>query len=396
MKNFLRQTTTVQKQKWFLTAFLFAALGSNYYFQVTSLNKGFIEMASEMDKDKVEVTATAAVAVKAEATAAAVPCADCIAVPKAELENLRELAKKFKVWEAEKVAAVAKAETTAEKKERIEKDKEAKKLAEKEKLKEIKLARNKEFEEKMEEAVSECAGDIECLTDNMITLLENNTGKDKIDETTVKKAFNKHIAKDLKAALKNPRTAETLLPKLGLEIPTEYRYLKDKTVDMVKNEVLSRGLEINRNFRMADSFINAKRPDLAKQYYDLGKQQSYELNHSSDIIDRRTWLALREAQDSTTLEYIKNTYAPDVNKMLSNLTSVSGLENATGVTSNTNQANASARANSRSDNPTANPLNASTQMNTQNEKTQPALQRETGVQFLKTTDKPTGSRRARE
>ena len=94
MKNFLRPTTTVQKQKWFLTAFLFAALGSNYYFQTTSLDKGYLEMSSEKTAES------------SEGKASAVPCSDCDKVQLTQSEyteykSLKAIAEKVQALEAE-------------------------------------------------------------------------------------------------------------------------------------------------------------------------------------------------------------------------------------------------------------------------------------------------------
>ena len=226
MKNFLRQTTTVQKQKWFLTAFLFAALGSNYYFQTSSLDKGHFEMSSESIDAKVE------------GKAAVEPCADCdkVQLTQSEYKNLKALAAKVEALEAEKVKKEAaqkesekKVETAQEKRERQKEEKAEKDKAKKEKENDAKLARQDEFEGKMEDAASTCAGDVECSTGKMISLLERYSGKNKIDASVVTKVFNQYIAKDLKAALKNPESAEATLQslqQLGLEIPTDYRFLK--------------------------------------------------------------------------------------------------------------------------------------------------------------------------
>lgn len=400
MKHILKQATTTQKQKWFLSAFLFAALGSNYYYQVTSLNAGSFEMALEAAPKKAvkkDITVVEASAPKAS-------CTECetIEITKAEYKNLKALAEKVSVQEAEKTKkeSIKEPETYQEKRDRLKEEKAEKEKIKKDKENEAKLIRTDEFEGKMEDAASNCNGNVECTTGKMINLLERSTGKNKIDPSSVTKAFNQYIAKDLRAALRNPESAEIILQslqQLSTDIPSDYRFLKEKTVDILKNEALLKGLEINRNFKMADELTKAKKPIEASQYLSAALQQRDELTYSSNLMYQTTVQALQESKDLTTIDYIKRTYLPDINNLISNLANTNGLATSSATAATTlNQPSqatpSSTRSNTRLDISNSNTVDQKMTVNPQNlENNQNILN---GVQFGNPTTRPRGNRGA--
>ena len=343
--------TPAQKQKWILPTLLVAALASNYYFQVPSNNYGAIEMMSETATPKVEVKMTKPVDAKP-------------VDPKSEGEVVqlkKEDYQKFLAYmEKIKADSEKKPETEKEKRERAKKEKEdAKKEKEaikKEKDDDARAVRSENFTEQLKAAAATCNGDFKCSFGEMTTLLESLTGENKIDASVVTKAFNTYIAKDLRAALKNPDSAAdvlTTLHDMGADFPADYRFLKDKTVDVLKSDALVRGMEVNRNFKMADSFISAKRPIEARQYLMTAQQQREELTYSSNLIYATTMQGLQQGHDITSMDYMKRTYFPDVTKMIGNLSNLNGLgltDNSTTLSNEKNQSTASTRLATRSAN----------------------------------------------
>ncbi len=346
MKHDTNKKPSNQKQKWFLSALLFAALGSNYYFQTTSKNAGLLNMASNAENE----SGTAAHNAKADGASfqksavqgkVTTDCKDCITMTAAEFNNLKILAQKVAAQETE-----AKKETPEEKRNRIkdenlnkekvkrEKEKE-KKDAEKEKLIEQKKARTEEFKEKMAEAAKECKGDVECSTNEMVSLLQDYTGDSKIEPKDVKAAFNQYIAKDLNAALRDPEQAGVLLQALiqiNSDIPAEYRSLKEKTNDIIKTDSMRKGLEINSNFKMADLLTKAKRPTEAYNYLMMAKQQEASLIYSSDKMIGASLFGSQQAHDLATMDYIRRNYIPDFTKMLSSLANLNGVDTGSSAT----------------------------------------------------------------
>ncbi len=410
MKQDANQPSKMQMQKYFLSALLFAALGSNYYFQTNSKDNGHIELASAVDdlSNAADAAKTEkAVAHKAvEAKAASIACTDCIQISKLEYQNLKTLADKITAAEALKEKESVKAKETPQEKrirereEKLEKAKakkekeDEKKEAIKQKLNDEKEARNEDFKDKMEEAAASCKGDVECSSGKLVSLLNEYTDKNKIDSTVVNAAFNQYIAKDLKVALRDPQAASLILESLhqiNADLPVEYRNLKEKTVDILKNDAMLKSVEINRNYKLADMLTKAKRPTEAYEYLMNAKQQGDLLTYSSNMIYNSTIQGLQESHDLTTMDYIKRLYLPDMNKILSNLSNLNSLDTVLGTsttsTSTTlnqpNQGSQNTRGNSRSESASIT-TEQKTNVNQQNDSSNVL----NGVQFGSKTARP--------
>ncbi len=374
MKHDLAQARKQQKQKWFLSALLIAALGSNYYFQTPSLNHGSVDLASEAidqaaqkasKESKAETKSISKSKEDQSKTEGAPACTTCetVQLSKDDYQIFLAFMEKAKKDAAVKIDVTAAVETRQEKRDRLTQEKADKLQAKKDKENDDLQIRNQEFEDKMEEAALNCKGDSECSTSKMISLLGRYSGKNKVDTATASKVFNQYIAKDLRSALRNPESAESVLQslqKIGIEIPAQYRFLKDKTIDLVKNESLLKGMDINSNFKRADELTKAKKPIEASQYLTLALQQRDELANSSNVIYKTEMQSLLEANDTITLDYIKRTYLPDMTKLLSNLSNVnldSPLSSPTTQLNQPGSTTASTRGNSRADGSVTNPLN---------------------------------------
>ena len=365
MKNELTQARKQRKQKWFLPALLIAALGSNYYFQTPSLSHGSLDLASERVDRAAEKAISAGKPKDDQAKTEAAPtCPTCETVQLSKADYQMFLAFMDKVKKDSVVPAVDApvVETRQEKRDRLAQEKADKIQAKKDKEKDEQQVRNQDFEDKMEEVAASCNGDSECSTGKMISLLGHYSGKNKVDTATASNMFNKYVAKDLRIALRNPESADSVLQTLqqiGVETPAQYRSLKDKTIDLVKNESLLKGIDISSNFKRADELTKAKKPVEASQYLALALQQRDELTNTSNIIYQTEVQSLLESNDRITMDYIKRTYLPDMTKLISNLQT--GNIDTSSTSNQLNQPgtnNSSTRGNSRPDASIINPLNS--------------------------------------
>lgn len=297
---------TKQTSKWALSALLFAALGSQYYFSSYSNHQGSVELASEDDPSDMTEART-------------VFCDGCTSegITFKGPNALKESEKFLKLLEAKKAvgtrvvvaaAAPAKVETEAERDARIAKEKEAqiiadckykdtsaerarcqrearadarkeekeakeeaKRLAKEEKdakkkeiadakaekLKDAKEKRNDSFEIEVEKIANNCKNeDFGCFSNEFTALLSQFTGDKGIDSSVINKAYTKYLDKDLKAALRGSPEARqqalAVIESITGDLPKEHRIVKEKTIDALKAATISRGVEVNDKFRSAD------------------------------------------------------------------------------------------------------------------------------------------------
>lgn len=261
-------------QKWLLPTLLIAALGSQYYFSVSSKNMSVVEMAStdlenqilavtsildkkivlekprnigpidtskpkplayswsdlstNSDKATTNITDNSSSLIQTESSVIE-KCDSCVTLTKEEYQKTLELLKKLS--EEKKVVS------TTEKVEKKEKDDEEKvncndkeskvlrKRCEKNQKriaeKEAQEDRDDKFEEKYEELAENCdmgvdaESDLKCYADSFSDALKRfkgkGSGKNKgVSESVVRKVYNKNIKADLKQALTDPENEDAL------------------------------------------------------------------------------------------------------------------------------------------------------------------------------------------
>ncbi len=263
---------------------------------------------------KIEIIEDVATAAKTEEKTEA-PAEAIVETAKERRERLadeRQAAKELKE-EAKRIKAEEIADKKREKLEELQ--------AKKQEAKEI---RNEKFTDTAAAITEKCKDEgIECSASELTSLLSNYTDDKKIDSAVVSKVFNQVLAKDLRAALRNPedsQVAAQALFTIQSETPAEYRFLKIKTIDITRNEAISRALEVTRNFKMADQLTTAKRPLEAIQYINAGNAAAGAFDYSSRTITGSITSGLESAEDKTTMDYVNRVYMPDMQKIMTNLT----------------------------------------------------------------------------
>ncbi|MGZ3691799.1 MAG: hypothetical protein ACXVAX_09860, partial [Pseudobdellovibrio sp.] len=203
----------VINQKWVLSAFLIAALGSQYYFSTSSNSMSETELASTAPAPAPKATVDDATQILARASAAgasgtvsATPgvsttvtarpatessasttdCADCIRLSRADAEKIRSVLAEVAASRtttsspaattpANPLADCANEATQADK---LKCERQAREDArrdaadlKKEKDLDARLARNEDFLDKMDDAADKCRGDLDCITSRYTSLL---------------------------------------------------------------------------------------------------------------------------------------------------------------------------------------------------------------------------------
>lgn len=308
------------------------------------------------------------------------------------------------------VTEVPKNETAKERRERLaalkqeakEAKEEEKRLKQEEKRAEKleqKTERNERFAEKMEDVGEKCQENIECKTTAMTSLLSNYTGEKKIDAAVVNKAFNQYISKDLRAALSNrentPEVAEAIY-QLNAEIPNEYRFLKIKTIDAVKNESILRASEINRNYQMASHLTNANKPLEAEQYWRSANASANLFAYDYRVLRSSIVGGLDSSEDRATLTYVNSDYVPNMEKLMTSLMNPAGIEAAktNPAPTTTTSRSASARSSEISSEAAASTRNARSGNRTSNTVNKIGNADSSTVDFGSPNSSPRGNRRS--
>jgi hypothetical protein len=354
----------IPKQKWILSTLLVAALGSQYYFSISSKNLGAFDLASEAPNPQiqalVDVTAAlqrapapsavavtssadasrAAAPASADATPAAAPaatqgatqtaaCSDCVLLTKAEAERIRQILIEV-TGKPNPSAEVAVEETPAEKRRRLREEKEQKKIdeaqAKADKLREEKDARNDEFKDKMEDIASRCDGEITCLTSRYTSLLSRYSGKKKIDNSVAQAAYRIHIEKVLKASMSDESKSESVaeaLASLGSDVPNDYRQVKESAILAVKNAVSEKAISANKNFRLSEQLSKAGKVNESISIGQQAETDATDATGMANLYSSTLTQSLKDVSDSVTLAYM-NKLTPEVQRLLSNMRLTTG------------------------------------------------------------------------
>lgn len=353
----------LSSQKWILSTLLFAALGSQYYFSTSSKNAGFIEMsmlASQPEQSIIEVAAALersrppadvappvvatpspdatdgrTVRQKTEAINPAAPCSDCVVLTKAEAQRIREILNELKNQKATP-ASVDDTETAAERMRRLREEREDQrreaKLAKDEKKRDAELAkaekkkeeqdlRDEKFQTDFERLSARCS-DIECYSSSLASALNRYSDKSRmISSKVVNAVFMEHIAKDLKDGLKDPSnsSAKEALETLMAELPSAYKGLKTKTIDLAKSVTEPKAIEANESFKQAEALRKENKLTESNVAFTRATSQRAELESMLKSQYESIHDGTERADDRTTMTYYNVNYAKPARQWLADI-----------------------------------------------------------------------------
>lgn len=345
-------------QKWILSSLLIAALGSQYYFSASSKNSGLFEMSelaapqiqsitditAALERTKVAAPAVAPAPVaaaapsaepqkqKTEGVIAAAPCPDCVTLTAAEAKRIREILVEVtgkKVAKAEPAVAETVAEKMKREREEREEKRKEEKLAKEEKLREEALAkaekkkdeqaiRDEKFRSDYERLSKRCS-DVDCYSSTFALALNRYTSKDKlISPSVVKELFEENIAKELKDGLKDPenKKAQSALETLMADIPSAYKSIKNKSIDMAKSLAAPKAVEANASFKLGAQLGKANKVAESNAAYAKGREQKTELEKLLASHDSAITAGFDRAEDKSTLSYYNSNYAKPASQWL--------------------------------------------------------------------------------
>jgi hypothetical protein len=344
----------ISTKKWLLTASLFAVLAGNYSFQSSSLVAGTIDMSSEaapteegavqtppIQIDRSPVPPKPEAKTKTEASTTA-DCKDCKtpAVPTVtvNLEDYQKLLTRIKqlekAQEAKKEAANDGAEkpaketvvkeTAAEKRERLAEEKaekaQAKKDAEAEKMEE----RVAKFEDKMEQIKVKCEKDLACLTESFTSALSRFQGRNSIPAETVNKYFKSMISAPLARSLysddMSTAAAEVALAAIMSETSEQYGSgLKKITMDAVRYQSAVPAEQIKEGYKAANEYSKQNNPQAYFQQLQITQNEEKALKSKVSSYSQTIAQSLGANDDTSSLSYYKQSYLPNMNKIMSSM-----------------------------------------------------------------------------
>lgn len=376
-------------QRWILSTLLFAALGSQYYFSESSKNSGVIEMSSgagtpstitptaaatvdDMTKilnpefvfsssgisseipilnsdpnidllSKIDGTTSADVAAKKTTeAAAAAPCDGCVTLTKEQVERLRTLLLQARDGKTDKeeVALEVIDETPLEKKQRLRDEakdaRELAKQAKEDKKRSEQEDRDDKFVENFEDSVERCADDIECRAERFARALSRTSKSKPVSANVVNSTFKKYIETDLKEALSDPgnEDARNALKAIMSDIPSEYKSLKQKSINIAKSATEPKAIETNASFKQAEELRKANKLNESSQIFAQAMEEKKELELMINDQHEAITYGLDEVSDKSTLNYYNLNYAKDARKWLSNIMSGTDFKVDTDVITN--------------------------------------------------------------
>lgn len=363
------------KQKWVLSALLITALGSQYYFSTSSVQVSSVEMASTATVDSITENAQILAAVVApqnpsvpsvpvapsvppapvattEGVAPTVPCADCVILSRENAAKIHKILQDIidsRAAAATPEVAATPVETPLEKSRRLrEEAAETRRLAAEEKaakIREDKLMRNDEFKDKMEQAADRCAGDVSCISSRYTSLLSRYSGTRKVDQSVAAAAYARYIQPGLKAAVGadgNDALAQETLQNISMDIPLEYRAIKEASINDIKAVAQERALAANQDFRLADQYGKDKKYTESNQAFQQATVEARDFQSDMTLYQN----AIREgaSDDAATLAYMQRNFMPEIARLYGNMNNLNGLNMATSDDPNSPAASANRSA----------------------------------------------------
>ena len=382
----MKQLTT---KKWVLSGFLIAALGSQYYFSISSQNLSSTEMSSlsvASTENLVDVTAIVetqlaasatttvvkptagasetvivnpapVVAASADAskategvsTAAGCPSGDCVVFTRAEAERIRAvLASMVESRNKTSDSTTTSIDCSTEKgAEKIRCEREQRELArreaaeaKREKETSDRELRNEEFLTKMEEAVDRCRGDVACVSRRYTSLLRTYSGRRKIDANVAREAYKTHIETHLRTRLlagDDTESIQDIIAELSSGVPSDYRIVKDNVTLAIRQTTEVRAAAIKETYRQSQVALNQKNP--AESQRLMGEAQAEHYNLTAQVFGNQATgqagyadiLADKlQTSDPTSWAYVQSNLITPVRSLFSSIVPTSTSTNVDG------------------------------------------------------------------
>ncbi len=209
--------------------------------------------------------------------------------------------------------------------------KEEKRLAKEEAEREKKEERNDVFADKASEISERCNDDLGCKMSRFTSLMRSYTGRKKVDQFAVTKAYNELIAGDLKGALNGAEgsasktAALEAISSMMSSVPSDYKFLKKNSIDSVKFGQIAQAASVEALYKQADQFKAQRRTSEELQTRDQAMRADQSFRQDANSVYATLRESLGSVNDSTTWNYVTTSYVPDLQSAIGRFTGLSAL-----------------------------------------------------------------------
>lgn len=221
-----------------------------------------------------------------------------------------------------------KAETRAQKRDRLKCEKQEKETAKREE-------RVAKFEDKMDQIKDRCEvssseSKLECLSREFNNALTRYSGRNAIPANVVSRYFKNVVGSELSKMLFNadvsPQQAMSVLQDVFDGLPSEYSSLRTGILTAIQNETKTRAQAINQQYKLAETLKN--KPQEYLQTVGEAQAAQTELAQMVDVYSAAARTSDSFSEDTSFARYYQTNYMPQMKSLFASI----GAQSATGTT----------------------------------------------------------------
>ena len=236
-----------------------------------------------------------------------------------------------------------KAETRAQKRDRLRCEKQEKETAKREE-------RVAKFEDKMDQIKDRCEvssseSKLECLSREFNNAVTRYSGRNAIPANVVARYFKNVVGSELSKMLfnsdVNPQQAMSLLQDVFDGLPSEYSSLRTGILTSIQNETKNRSQAINQQYKLAETLKN--KPQEYLQAMGDAQTAQGELAQMVDVYSAAARTSDSFSEDTSFARYYQTNYMPSMRSLFASM----GPQGSTGTTAVEEKKENTTRGNTR-------------------------------------------------
>ena len=214
-----------------------------------------------------------------------------------------------------------KAETRAQKRDRLRCEKQEKERSKRE-------DRIAKFEDKMESIKDRCEvtsseTKLECLTREFNNALTRYSGRNAIPVATVQRYFKNVVGGELSKMLFNSdvdqATAMSLLQDVFDGFPAEYAGIRQNILTAIQTETKTRAAAINQQYKLADSYAKQNKPQEYLQTMGEAQAAQAELTQMADVYSAAARTSDSFGEDVSFARFYQQNYLPAMRQIFTSM-----------------------------------------------------------------------------
>lgn len=224
-----------------------------------------------------------------------------------------------------------KAETRAQKRDRLRCEKQEKEKSKRE-------DRIAKFEDKMESIKDRCEvtsseTKLECLTREFNNALTRYSGRNAIPVNTVQRYFKNVVGGELSKMLFNNEvdqaTAMSLLQDVFDGFPSEYSGIRQSILTAIQTETKTRAAAINQQYKLADSYAKQNKPQEYLQTMGEAQAAQAELTQMADVYSAAARTSDSFGEDVSFAKFYQQNYLPAMRQIFTSMGAATAAVEAT-------------------------------------------------------------------